>query len=141
MVDVVMESSIPMRDIGVTDEVVDKNKVLILPALEKVGGGGENIKAKKPQQPCYVCRNMWRKQMDSYVTLLNDHSKAPTEECTVVHVLSKQELADLCEHGAQVIHLDKPQRDKENNHISWNVITRSVFDDEKSIPWKLVLCL
>ena len=51
MVDVVMESSNPMRDIGVMDEVVDKNKVLILPALEKVGGGGENIKAKKPQQP------------------------------------------------------------------------------------------
>jgi len=130
MVDVVMESSIPMRDIGVMDKVVDKNKVLILPALEKVGGGGENIKAKKPQQPCYVHRNMWRKQMDSYVTLLNDHSKAPMEECTVVHVLSKQELADLCKHGAQVIHLDKPQRDKENNHISWNVITQSVFDDE-----------
>ena len=110
------------------DQTVDV--VTIVSAPEKVAGDGDNKKTKKPQQPCYVRRNMWRKQMDAYVSLLNNLGKAPAEECTVVHVLSKQELADLCKHGAQVIHLDKPQRDKENNHISWNVITRSVFDDE-----------
>jgi len=110
------------------DQTVDV--VTIVSAPEKVAGDGNNKKTKKPQQPCYVRRNMWRKQMDAYVSLLNNLGKAPAEECTVVHVLSKQELADLCDHGAQVIHLDKPHRDIENNNISWNVVTQSVFDNE-----------
>jgi len=110
MVDVVMNSSIPMGNIGVMEEVVENNNVPISPAIEKVASGAKNIKvSKKPQQPCYGCRNVWWKQMDTYVTLLQDLSKAPSKECTVVYVLSEQELADLCEHGAQVIHLDKPQ--------------------------------
>jgi len=137
-VDVVTNSSIPMGKIGVMEEVVENNNVPIPPAIEKVASGAKNIKvSKKPQQPCYGHRNVWRKQMDTYVTLLKDLSKALSKECTVVHVLSEQELADLCEHGAQVIHLDKPQQDEENNHISWNVIMQSIFDDDHKYSLKM----
>ena len=65
MVDVVMNSSIPMGNIGVMEEVVDNNNVPIPPATEKVASGAENIKvSKKPQQPCYGCRNVWRNQYE-----------------------------------------------------------------------------
>ncbi len=64
-VDVVTNSSIPMGNIGVMEEVVENNNVPIPPAIEKVASGAKNIKvSKKPQQPCYGCRNVWWNQYE-----------------------------------------------------------------------------
>jgi len=60
---------------------------------------------KKPTQPCYIRQNVWHKQMGTHIANLQVLGKAPSDGCTVVHVLSQCELDEMVEHGAQVIHL------------------------------------
>jgi len=79
---------------------------------------------KKPTQPCYIRQNVWHKQMGTHIANLQVLGKAPSDGCTVVHVLSQRELDEMVEHGAQVIHLHKPKRDQASNNISWEVCSQ-----------------
>jgi len=63
---------------------------------------------KKPTQPCYIWQNVWCKQIGTHIANLQILGKAPSDGCTVVHVLLQCKLDQMVEHGAQVIHLYKP---------------------------------
>jgi len=66
--------------------------------------------------------------MGTHIANLQVLGKAPSDGCTVVHVLSQRELDEMVEHGAQVIHLHKPKRDQASNNISWEVGTPGVWN-------------
>jgi len=64
--------------------------------------------------------------MGTHISNLQVLGKAPSDGCTVVHILSQHELDQMVEHSAQVIHLNNPVCDQAYNNISWEVSTPGV---------------
>ena len=87
------------------------------------------MKNKKPQQPCYIQRNVWQQQMSQHIKRLEVLGRAPSEGCTVAHVILHCEVEEIVKHGAMVIHLSNPMRDQVTGNISWAVQTPGVLDD------------
>jgi len=85
---------------------------------------------KKPQQPCYIWRNIWHKQMSSHISRLQVPVRAPSDGCTIAHVISKRELDEIVVHGATMIHLTQPVQDQDNNNISWSIATPGVLNTD-----------
>jgi len=92
---------------------------------------------KKPQQPCYIRRNIWRKQMGDHISRLQVLGKAPSDGCSIAHVISQCELDEIVERGAMMIHLTNPKRDQVTNNISWEIATPGISNhNEKTLLTK-----
>ncbi len=88
------------------------------------------MQTKKPQQPCYSCRNYWHVQMCSHIAKLDILGRAPSDGCTVAHVISQHEWDEIIAHGTMVIHLNKPMWDQVTDNISWRVATPGVLNTD-----------
>jgi len=88
------------------------------------------MQTKKPQQPCYSCRNYWHVQMCSHIAKLDILGRAPSDGCTVAHMISQCELDEIVAHGAMVIHLNEPMWDQVTDNISWRVVTQGVLNTD-----------
>jgi len=96
---------------------------------------------KKPQQPCYIQRDIWRKQMKSHISRLKVLGRAISDGCTVTHIISQHESDEIISHGAMLIHLTQPIWDQLTDNISWAVATQDVLNinGELSLPRVLFL--
>ncbi len=47
------------------------------------------MQTRRPQQPCYVWHNVW---MSNHIERLQVLSRAPSDGCTVAHVITQHEL-------------------------------------------------
>ena len=66
--------------------------------------------------------------MSTHIKRLEVLGRAPSDGCTVAHVISQHELDDIVAHGARVIHLNNPMRDQVTGKIFWTVATKGVLN-------------
>jgi len=90
---------------------------------------GHAMQTKKLLQPCYIQRGVWQKQMNFHISRLKVLGRAPSDGCTVAHVISKHELDEIVAHGARVIHLTNPMQDQVTGNISWAVASQGVLNN------------
>jgi len=100
-------------------------------AENPVDDGHDTVMAtKKPQQPCYIRRNHCRKQMGGHISRLQLLGKAPSDGCSIAHVISHSELDEIVAHGAMKIHLTNPKRDQVTDNISWAIATPGISNHD-----------
>jgi len=66
--------------------------------------------------------------MSSHISRLQVLGIAPSDGCTVAHMISKCELDEIVVHGATMIHLNQPVWNQDNNNISWSIATPGVLN-------------
>jgi len=91
------------------------------------------MQTRRPQQPCYAWHNVWHKQMSNHIERLQVLGRAPSDGCTVAHVITQHELDEIVKHGARAIHLTNPMQNQVTGNISWAVATEGVLDNNGEI--------
>ncbi len=66
--------------------------------------------------------------MSTHMKRLKVLGRAPSDGCTVAHMISQPELDDIVVHGARVIHLTNSMRDQVTGNIFWTVATKGVLN-------------
>jgi len=51
------------------------------------------MQTRKPLQPCYIWQNVWQQQMSTHIKRLKVLGRAPSDGCTVAHMISQHESA------------------------------------------------
>jgi len=67
--------------------------------------------------------------MSTHIKRLEVLGRAPSDGCTVAHVISQCELDEIVAHGARVIHLTNPMWDQLTSNISWAVATQGILNN------------
>jgi len=68
--------------------------------------------------------------MSTHIKRLKELGRAPSDGCTVAHMISQCELDEIVVHGAMVIHLNEPMWDQVTDNISWRVATPGVLNTD-----------
>jgi len=87
------------------------------------------MQTRRPQQPCYIWRNVWHQQMSNHIERLQVLGRALLDGCTVAHMITQHELDEIVKYGARVIHQTNPMWNQVTGNIFWAVATKGILDN------------